>query len=227
MIPSVACGQHLAASEHHVLLATLGLGAKPRRMMLWSCTISVRVSALLPGSGRIMDLLEVKSRIAEALVEAIFRRARYQIRPFRNNTSPLRFGREDFSPDFRVSSEAESENTGEFLVEVKYRPSAYQFVSVENQRGERSIFYMARRQWPNLYFILVTDRPEAGRSGFQAIAFASMRPGEAFRTVDLVELKELRIFQHNIEDHEELIPRIFAPLNGRAPRTAGSARPDP
>ncbi len=162
-----------------------------------------------------MDLLEVKSRIAEALVESIFRRARYQIRPFRNNTNPLRFGREDFSPDFRVTSEAEGENGGgEFLVEVKYRPSAYQFVSVENQRGERSIFYMARRQWPNLYFILVTDRPEAGRSCFQAIAFGSMRPGEVFRTVDLVELKELRIFQHNIGDHEELIRRIFALLTG-------------
>ncbi len=162
-----------------------------------------------------MDLLEVKSRVAEALVESIFRRARYQIKPFRNNTSPLRFGREDFSPDFRVSSEADGESAGgEFLVEVKYRPSAYQFVSVENQRGERSIFYMARRQWPNLYFILVTDRPENGRSCFQAIAFGSMRPGEPFRTVDLVELKELRIFQHNIEDHEELIRRIFALLTG-------------
>jgi len=162
-----------------------------------------------------MDLLEVKSRIAEALVESIFRRARYQIRPFRNNTNPLRFGREDFSPAFRVTSEAERENGGgALLVEVKYRPSAYQFVSVENQRGERSIFYMARRQWPNLYFILVTDRPEAGRSCFQAIAFGSMRPGEVFRTVDLVELKELRIFQHNIGDHEELIRRIFALLTG-------------
>jgi len=111
-----------------------------------------------------MDLLEVKSRIAEALVESIFRRARYQIRPFRNPTSPLRFGREDFSPDFRVTAEAESADEAEFLIEVKYRPSAFQFVSVENQRGERSIFYMARRQWPNLYFILVTDRPESGRS---------------------------------------------------------------
>src|SRR3989454_8984306 len=106
-----------------------------------------------------MDLLEVKSRIAEALVESIFRRARYQIRPFRTDAFPLRFGREDFSPDFRVSSESDGNNS-EFLVEVKYRPSAYQFVSVENQRGERSIFYMARRQWPNLYFVLVTDRPE-------------------------------------------------------------------
>jgi hypothetical protein len=162
-----------------------------------------------------MDLLEVKSRIAEALVESIFRRARYQIRPFRNNTSPLRFGREDFSPDFRVTSEAE--NGLEYLVEVKYRPSAYQFVSVENQRGERSIFFMARRQWPNLYFVLVTDRPEAGRSCFQAIAFGSMRPGEPFRTVDLAELKELKIFQQNIEDHEELIRRIFTLLTGAAP----------
>src|SRR5256712_12956891 len=128
-----------------------------------------------------MDRLEVKSRIAEALVEAIFRRARYQIRPFRNDTSPLRFGREDFSPDSRVSSEAESENTGEFLVEVKYRPSAYQFVSVENQRGERSIFYMARRQWPTLYFILVTDRPEAGRPCFPGVPLCPVRPGGPFR----------------------------------------------
>ena len=164
-----------------------------------------------------MDLLEVKSRIAEALVESIFRRARYQIQPFRNQTAPLRFGREDFSPDFRVTPEADSTNEGEFLIEVKYRPSAYQFVSVENQRGERSIFYMARRQWPNLYFILVTDRPESGRSCFQAIAFGSMRAGEPFRTVDLVELKELRIFQQNIEDHEELIRRIFSLLTGAQP----------
>jgi len=157
-----------------------------------------------------MDLLEVKSRIAEALVESIFRRARYQIRPFRTDAFPLRFGREDFSPDFRVSSEG----TSEFLVEVKYRPSADQFVSVENQRGERSIFHMARRQWPNLYFILVTDRPESGRSCFQAIAFGALRPGEPFHTADLVELKELKIFQHNIEDHEELIRRIFSLLTG-------------
>ena len=162
-----------------------------------------------------MDLIEAKSRIAEALVESIFRRARYEVAPFRSSASlPLRFGREDFSPDFRVTQTTTDNEERAFLIEVKYRPSAYQFVSVENQRGERSIFYMARRQWPNLYFILVTDRPETGRSCFQAIAFGSMRPGEVFRTVDLVELKELRIFQHNIEDHEELIRRIFSLLTG-------------
>ena len=44
-----------------------------------------------------------------------------------------------------------------------------------------------------------------------------MRPGEPFRTVDLAELKELKIFQQNIEDHEELIRRIFTLLTGAAP----------
>jgi len=60
----------------------------------------------------------------------------------------------------------------------------------------------------------VTDRPEPGRSCFQAIPLAAWHPGEPFRTVDLVELKELRIFQHNVEDHEELIRRIFGLLSG-------------
>ena len=161
-----------------------------------------------------MDLLEAKSRIAEALVESIFRRARYQVRPYRSDAFPLRFGREDFSPDFCVSPAPEAGAAQELLVEVKYRPSAYQFLSVENQRGDRSVFLMARRNWPDLYFILVTDRPEPGRSCFQAIPLAAWRPGEPFRTVDLVELKELRIFQHNVEDHEQLIRRIFGLLSG-------------
>ena len=39
-----------------------------------------------------MDLLEVKSRIAEALIESIFRRARYAVAPHRD-PMPLRLGR--------------------------------------------------------------------------------------------------------------------------------------
>ena len=157
-----------------------------------------------------MDLLEAKSRIAEALVEAIFRRARYDVRPFRSTLSlPLRFGREDFSPDFRVTQTSSQGEDRDFLIEVKYRPSIEQFISVENQRGERSIFLQARRQWPALYFVLVTERPEKGRSCFQAVAFETLRTGEPFRTVDLVEVKEFGLFPHNIEDHEELVRRIF------------------
>jgi hypothetical protein len=159
-----------------------------------------------------MDLLEAKSRIAEALVESIFRRARYDVAPHRPSASPLRLGREDFSPDFRISQTSPEGGDREFLVEVKYRPSVEQFISVENQRGERSIFLLARRQWPSLYFVLVTERPQPGRSCFQAVAFESLRTGEPFRTVDLGEVKEFGLFPHNIEDHEELVRRIFALL---------------
>jgi len=83
-----------------------------------------------------MDLLEAKSRIAEALVESIFRRARYQVEPFPAGRTPLRFGREDFSPNFRATIPGEyGESSSDILIEVKYRPSVEQFISVENQRG--------------------------------------------------------------------------------------------
>src|SRR5206468_3013303 len=124
-----------------------------------------------------LDLLEAKGRIAEALVESIFRHARYEVRPYRQEALPLRFGREDFSPDFSVSPAPGRASDGEFLVEVKYRPSIEQFVSVENQRGERSAFLMARRHWPARYFVIVTARPETGRSCFPALPLAAVRPG--------------------------------------------------
>jgi hypothetical protein len=162
-----------------------------------------------------MDLLEAKSRIAEALAESIFRRARYRIDSFPARQMPLRFGREDFSPDF-VATLDDDALVGERVVhvEVKYRPSIPQFISVENQRGDRSVFLMMRRQWPSLYFVLVTDRPEPGRSCFQVISFADIRSNEPFSTVDLDQLKELHIFRNNVEDHEELLRRIMSLLAG-------------
>jgi hypothetical protein len=159
-----------------------------------------------------MDLLEAKSRIAEALVASIFRRARYDVEPFRPGQPPLRFGRENFSPDFRISQRLDDGDKQEYLVAVKYRPSAEQFISVENQRGDRSIFHMMRRHWPALYFVLVTERPQAGRSCFQALAFDTVRQGEPFRMLDLVEVKEFGVFAHNVEDHEALARSIFSSL---------------
>jgi hypothetical protein len=158
-----------------------------------------------------MDLMEAKGRIAEALVESIFRRARYDVAPYKTDQSLLRFGHEDFSPAFRVSQQVEGE-TRSYLIAVKYRSSAEQYISVENQRGDRSIFQMMRRHWPTLCFVLVTERPEAGRSCFQAVPFETMRPGES-RTVDLIQVKNFELFPHNLEDHEELTRRIFASLN--------------
>jgi hypothetical protein len=158
-----------------------------------------------------MDLLEAKGRIAEALVESIFRRARYDVAPYKTDQALLRFGREDFSPAFRVSQPVDGEERT-YLIAVKYRASAEQFISVENQRGDRSIFQMMRRHWPTLCFVLVTERPEAGRSCFQAVPFETMRPGES-RTVDLIQVKDFELFPHNLEDHEELARRIFGSLN--------------
>ena len=62
--------------------------------------------------------------------------------------------------------------------------------------------------------MLVTDRPEPGRSCFQAVPFDRMRPGEPIRTMDLDQLKELRIFRNNVDDHEELVRRIMGLLTG-------------
>ncbi len=159
-----------------------------------------------------MDLLETKSRIAEALVESIFRRAGYEISRFTQEASPLRVGREDFSPDIRVVRGSKDGKPREFLVEVKYRPAIEQYLSVENQRGDKSIFMMARQKWPNLHFVLVSDRPEPGRSCFQMVSLRSHEAGGALATVDLADAKELGLFRHNVEDHEELLRRIFALL---------------
>jgi len=156
-----------------------------------------------------VDLLEAKSRIAEALVESIFRRARYEVQRYRPASMPLRFGREDFSPDFSATMPGDNGTTRQLLIGVKYRPYVEQFLSVENQRGERSVFLLARRQWPSLYFILVTDHPEPGRSCFQAIPLDRLQPREPIQTLDLDTLNELRIFRNNVEDHEELVRRIF------------------
>lgn len=159
-----------------------------------------------------MDLLEVKSRVAEALVESMFRRARYTVEPYHGETLPLRLGREDFSPDFSVRLRNPNGHEQRSLVEVKYRSSVDQFMSVENQRGERSVFVTARRQWPDLCFVFVTDRPQPGRSCFQALSFLDHKHGEPFQTADLAALERFRIFAHNIADHEELLRRIFALL---------------
>lgn len=162
-----------------------------------------------------MDLVEVKSRVAEALVESIFRRARFDVEPFhRVEALPLRLGREDFSPNFAVRRAGGNGHEHRDLVEVKYRSAVDQFMSVENQRGDRSVFMLARQKWPELCFVFVTDRPQAGRSCFQALPFGEHPLGKPYRTVDLTQVARFGLFEHNIADHEELLRRIFALLTG-------------
>ena len=66
--------------------------------------------------------------------------------------------------------------------------------------------------WPDLCFVFVTDRPQPGRSAFQALSLAEHPVGKPFDTVDLAVVERFGIFEHNIADHEELLRRIFALL---------------
>jgi hypothetical protein len=154
-----------------------------------------------------MDLYDTKSRIAEAFVESIFRRARFHVRPYEARPA-LRIGHEDFSPNFAVSRNS---TCHEILVAVKFRPSVDQFLSLENQR-RASIFELARRNWPALYFVVVTDHPAPGRSCFQALPLAGIG-GPPFETVDLAALSDLQIFPHNVADHEALMMRLLGLLS--------------
>ncbi len=156
-----------------------------------------------------MDVHETKDRIAVALVESIFRRARCRVRPFRPEPGDARFPREDFAPSFWVAVPSPDGGARELLVDVSYRPFVRPFIALEDQRRTSSIFHQARRHWPSLRFILVTDHPEPGRSSFQCVVLA---PGAPIRTVDLADVEEFGIFPHNVGDHEELLVRIFAML---------------
>lgn len=159
-----------------------------------------------------MDLYEAKDRIAVALGEAIFRRARYDVRPFRPDPAVPRFVREDFLPSLQVSGRAADGSPREFILDVSYRPFIEQLMALENQRKDASIFVLARRHWPTLRSILVTDHPEPGRSCFQAVVFEGPREGPPLKTLDLSAADEFGIFPHNVGDHEHLMLRIFAML---------------
>ncbi len=158
-----------------------------------------------------MNINEVKDRVASALVESIFRRARYDILPFRREGGAPRGVREDFAPDFLVRLPGDA-GARELQIGVRYHPQIEQFLAVDGQRGVRSVLQLARRQWPELYLVLATERPEPGRSCFQAAPLSAWTPGGAWRPADLADVTELGIFAHNVADHESLIRRVFALL---------------
>ncbi len=163
-----------------------------------------------------MDLLEIKGRIAVALVESIFRRAGFALAPVVHPEMTPRHGREDLIPDFQARLPAVPDGPGELgrVVEVRYRPQVGQYLLIEAQRGPHSLFTVARRQWPGLLFVFVTDHPEPGRSCFQAVDLESGAGGSDGVSMDLHAHPGLRIFRQNVDEHETLLRRMFALLTG-------------
>jgi hypothetical protein len=163
-----------------------------------------------------VDLLEIKGRIAVALVESIFRRAGFALAPVVQSEISPRQGREDLIPDFQATLASAAGGAAEpaRVVEVRYRPQVGQYLLIESQRGPHSLFAVARRQWPELVFVFVTDHPEPGRSCFQVVDLGGWSAGGAVVAGDLHAHASLRIFRQNVEEHEALLRRMFALLTG-------------
>jgi hypothetical protein len=164
-----------------------------------------------------MDLLDIKARIAQALVESIFRRAGFSLTAVGPRESSPRMGREELVPDFfaiRVPPDGKPPDQPARLVEVRYRPQVAQYLAIEGQRGPQSTFAHAKRQWPGLMFVFVTDHPEAGRSTFQVLDLEPWSAGDPVLAIDLFNHAGLDIYRQNVAEHEELARRIFTLLTG-------------
>jgi len=159
-----------------------------------------------------VDLHEAKARVAVAMVESIFRRARYEVWPYRGERPTPPGLREDLWPSFAVARLDEDGTEREALIRVEYRPFIAPFIALENQRRGASLFVLARHHFPDLYFVLVTDHPEPGHSCFQAVRLGSGATPRVW-TEDLAAVEELGIFKHNAADHQELLLRIFRLLS--------------
>ena len=167
-----------------------------------------------------MDLLDIKSRIAVALVESIFRRAGFVLAPASGEAGgPARQGREALIPDFaaiRLGGSPSAPASAARTVEVRYRPQVAQYLAIETQRAAQSVFALAKRQWPGLVVVFVTDHPEAGRCCFQAVDLEGWSLGAALTPTDLFAHEGLAIYPQNVEEHEVLLRRMFALLTGLA-----------
>ena len=99
-----------------------------------------------------MDLLDIKGRIAVALVESIFRRAGFVLSPVPPSGAVVvvaRHGREDLIPDFmaiRPGVDAGGGAPRPRTVEVRYRPQVAQYLAIEKQRATQSVFALADRK---------------------------------------------------------------------------------
>jgi hypothetical protein len=129
----------------------------------------------------------------------------------------VKIGTDEFAPDFLVWKPLASEGAGVDLhqllsVEVKYRANLAEFL----RRDACGLFDDAKRAWPGLCFVLVTDEPSGRRSCFQAVALRDfVATAGVPATVDLHQLTALDIYRSTVETHEELARVLFAALGDR------------
>jgi hypothetical protein len=172
-----------------------------------------------------MDVNGLKGRIAEALVEGIFRRAGYQAAHARPERGSHRRARvQGLTPGLLVWKQAAGHGSLPPLhrlvaVEVRYRADVERALPREMLR-----LAQAGADWRDLYFIFVTDRPAPGRACFQVVD-PRHRPAEgAWTTVDLHDLIDLDIYWKTIEEYARLVKLIFPVLSGKPRPHAAAGR---
>jgi hypothetical protein len=161
----------------------------------------------------------LKGRMAEALVEAVFKRAGYTVaRVGRETQMPalVRTGPAEFMPDFVVWRALDEPSLGHhsyrlLAIEVKYRADLDGYL----RRDSRSRTALVAQQWPQLYEILVTDRPASGRACFQAVHVSALSAGRTPVTLDLHLVPGLDIYRRTVEEYEGLVREIFPILGSR------------
>jgi len=169
---------------------------------------------MIPGPAAAADSISLlKGRMAEALVEAVFKRARYTVaRVGRETQMPalVRGGRTEFMPDFVVWRALDEPSLGHhsyrlLAIEVKYRADLEGYL----RRDSPSRSAEVAQQWPELYEIIVTDRPQSGRSCFQAVHVSALPAGTTPVTLDLHLVPGLDIYRKTVEEYEGLVREIF------------------
>jgi hypothetical protein len=176
----------------------------------------------------------LKGRMAEALVEAVFKRAGYTVaRVGRETSMPalVRTGRAEFMPDFVVWRALDEPSLGHHsyrlvAIEVKYRADREGYLRQDSPPRTADV----AQQWPELYEIIVTDRPASGQSCFQVIHVSQLARGTTPKPQDLYKVPGLDIYRKTVEEYEGLVREIFPILGSRdvpdeEPRKPGAWMP--
>lgn len=182
---------------------------------------------MAPRARRAGEIDALKGRVAEALVEAILRRAGHRIFPAGREPhapGPVRVGPDEFRPDFLVDRRRGESQAGAppfrlLPVDVSYHASIEAFLG----RHGDELLVRVRERWPALCLVLVTDQPAPGRACLQALDVGAARPGAPLAAVDLHEVPELDIYPTTVREYEGLVRQVFpllrlGPAGARQPR---------